>query len=208
MSFIDLKMLRSEEHTSELQSLRHLVCRLLLDCYVHHRALHSFPTRRSSDLEYHLAAAVDADHRRHVGHGGVVMAAHHGGDCSGLDAVVHRDPALIRDRVLELDVLHRFEDVVGFVHHVELLMDCVKRRGFGYDARLAGTFRPSSAAMPLMRFFARASPSLNVTTLTRGCDQIGCRRLAASSARSACLASHLLKSAILCAAWVGSVPRI
>src|SRR5262245_4488812 len=33
--------LRSEEHTSELQSLRHLVCRL---------ASHSFPTRRSSDL--------------------------------------------------------------------------------------------------------------------------------------------------------------
>src|ERR1035441_652664 len=34
---------RSEEHTSELQSLRHLVCRL-------HQDLHSFPTRRSSDL--------------------------------------------------------------------------------------------------------------------------------------------------------------
>src|ERR1039458_1581810 len=32
---------RSEEHTSELQSLRHLVCR---------RDLHSFPPRRSSDL--------------------------------------------------------------------------------------------------------------------------------------------------------------
>src|SRR5262245_49136571 len=31
---------RSEEHTSELQSLRHLVC----------RNPHSFPTRRSSDL--------------------------------------------------------------------------------------------------------------------------------------------------------------
>src|ERR1039458_8464925 len=65
---------RSEEHTSELQSLRHLVCRLLLEktkdterpplwsewsqksnhrCsegYVDHRGLHSFPTRRSSDL--------------------------------------------------------------------------------------------------------------------------------------------------------------
>src|SRR5262245_31525934 len=39
---------RSEEHTSELQSLRHLVCRLLLA--VAHRALRSFPTRRSSDL--------------------------------------------------------------------------------------------------------------------------------------------------------------
>src|SRR5262245_859295 len=39
---------RSEEHTSELQSLRHLVCRLLL--VVNHLHLHSFPTRRSSDL--------------------------------------------------------------------------------------------------------------------------------------------------------------
>src|SRR5438045_201158 len=33
---------RSEEHTSELQSLRHLVCRS--------RSIHSSPTRRSSDL--------------------------------------------------------------------------------------------------------------------------------------------------------------
>src|ERR1035441_8593919 len=41
---------RSEEHTSELQSLRHLVCRLLLELYGDHRDLHSFPTRRSSDL--------------------------------------------------------------------------------------------------------------------------------------------------------------
>src|SRR5438045_645658 len=41
--------LRSEEHTSELQSLRHLVCRLLLSDL--NLALHSFPTRRSSDLE-------------------------------------------------------------------------------------------------------------------------------------------------------------
>src|SRR5947199_367213 len=68
---------RSEEHTSELQSLRHLVCRLLLEkkipppfrsvffypyltfpsscpsfysCFIIHRDLHSFPTRRSSDL--------------------------------------------------------------------------------------------------------------------------------------------------------------
>src|SRR5687768_12916876 len=41
---------RSEEHTSELQSRLHLVCRLLLECYADHRDLHSFPTRRSSDL--------------------------------------------------------------------------------------------------------------------------------------------------------------
>src|SRR5262245_2929003 len=44
---------RSEEHTSELQSLRHLVCRLLLEYYRGIRDLHSFPTRRSSDLRCH-----------------------------------------------------------------------------------------------------------------------------------------------------------
>src|SRR5438477_502654 len=57
-------VLRSEEHTSELQSHVNLVCRLLLEKkknthaslrYIvsysrHHRYLHSFPTRRSSDL--------------------------------------------------------------------------------------------------------------------------------------------------------------
>src|ERR1035438_1170109 len=41
---------RSEEHTSELQSLRHLACRLFLQSGPRHRDLHSFPTRRSSDL--------------------------------------------------------------------------------------------------------------------------------------------------------------
>src|SRR5699024_5692162 len=41
---------RSEEHTSELQSRFDLVCRLLLERYRYHRNLHSFPTRRSSDL--------------------------------------------------------------------------------------------------------------------------------------------------------------
>src|SRR5207253_403851 len=41
---------RSEEHTSELQSRGHLVCRLLLENHVEQRYLHSFPTRRSSDL--------------------------------------------------------------------------------------------------------------------------------------------------------------
>src|SRR5207247_2500070 len=40
--------LRSEEHTSELQSRVDLVCRLLLSCDL--LDLHSFPTRRSSDL--------------------------------------------------------------------------------------------------------------------------------------------------------------
>src|SRR5690242_16230458 len=42
--------MRSEEHTSELQSHVNLVCRLLLECSVSHIDLHSFPTRRSSDL--------------------------------------------------------------------------------------------------------------------------------------------------------------
>src|SRR5205807_600373 len=41
---------RSEEHTSELQSPCNLVCRLLLERSVSPQHLHSFPTRRSSDL--------------------------------------------------------------------------------------------------------------------------------------------------------------
>src|SRR5690349_10337407 len=41
---------RSEEHTSELQSRRDLVCRLLLELIADSRCLPSFPTRRSSDL--------------------------------------------------------------------------------------------------------------------------------------------------------------
>src|SRR5437867_1508956 len=41
---------RSEEHTSELQSPYDLVCRLLLERSGSIRDLHSFPTRRSSDL--------------------------------------------------------------------------------------------------------------------------------------------------------------
>src|SRR5690242_20720751 len=43
--------LRSEEHTSELQSHVNLVCRLLLEYNTHSHVLHSFPTRRSSDLQ-------------------------------------------------------------------------------------------------------------------------------------------------------------
>src|SRR5688572_13646314 len=66
------RLLRSEEHTSELQSQSNLVCRLLLEkkkanvhdqhllwmqsfyssCYGDLRDLHSFPTRRSSDLHH------------------------------------------------------------------------------------------------------------------------------------------------------------
>src|SRR5262245_65137320 len=39
---------RSEEHTSELQSLRHLVCRLLLEKKTFERAAHDF-SRRPED---------------------------------------------------------------------------------------------------------------------------------------------------------------
>src|SRR5687768_2566437 len=75
--------LRSEEHTSELQSRLHLVCRLLLDkkktaantqrawlsvpilsLAVHddHRDVHCLPTRRSSDLVVEpLAPAAEPD---------------------------------------------------------------------------------------------------------------------------------------------------
>src|SRR5207249_602845 len=42
---------RSEEHTSELQSRFDLVCRLLLEKSGSPLDLHSFPTRRSSDLD-------------------------------------------------------------------------------------------------------------------------------------------------------------
>src|ERR1035441_9125674 len=51
---ISHEVYRSEEHTSELQSLRHLVCRLVFLLSGDHRDLPSFPTRRSSDL-MHLA---------------------------------------------------------------------------------------------------------------------------------------------------------
>src|SRR5688572_26309242 len=52
---------RSEEHTSELQSQSNLVCRLLLESDADRRDLHSFPTRRSSDL----AEATQDDHAEH-----------------------------------------------------------------------------------------------------------------------------------------------
>src|SRR5690554_2019852 len=41
---------RSEEHTSELQSRPHLVCRLLLEILRRPPTSTLFPTRRSSDL--------------------------------------------------------------------------------------------------------------------------------------------------------------
>src|SRR6202171_2536905 len=76
-------------------------------------------------------------------------------------------------------------NVMSFIDLKMLSCSCnmsVSRRvwlrgvGLDYDARLAGTFRPSSVAIPLMRFFACPKASPNVATLTRGCDQLGCRR--------------------------------
>src|SRR5262245_37871100 len=58
MPFLLATLPRSEEHTSELQSLRHLVCRLLLEPPSHRLYLHSFPTRRSSDLIREIGKAV------------------------------------------------------------------------------------------------------------------------------------------------------
>src|SRR5262245_31109030 len=46
---------RSEEHTSELQSLRHLVCRLLLE---KKNRLHIRHTRQSSVSQFHLVPLV------------------------------------------------------------------------------------------------------------------------------------------------------
>src|SRR3984957_13811950 len=101
-------------------------------------------------LEFHLAGAVDTDHRRHMGHPDMLVTAHDIGDRARLDTVVHRDPALMRHGVLGRDAFHRFEDVVVLLQHVWLLKDSVKGRRSGYDARLAGTFRPSSLVIPLM----------------------------------------------------------
>src|SRR5205823_4581888 len=62
--------LRSEEHTSELQSLAYLVCRLLLEKSTPLRELHSFPTRRSSDLgrmgELRNSPTIAVDRRNRV----------------------------------------------------------------------------------------------------------------------------------------------
>src|SRR5690606_16478073 len=80
-SLLSIPFLRSEEHTSELQSRENLVCRLLLEkkktacgtrarscvsrrlssflcCSGDHLHLHSFPTRRSSDLATSVTTAL------------------------------------------------------------------------------------------------------------------------------------------------------
>src|SRR5690606_24091925 len=50
--------MRSEEHTSELQSRENLVCSLLLEKHLDLRVIHSFPTRRSSDLDLGIDSQV------------------------------------------------------------------------------------------------------------------------------------------------------
>src|SRR5438093_465284 len=56
---------RSEEHTSELQSLTNLVCRLLLE-HADLLHLHPFPTRRSSDLKHIPIATLDGMRERTI----------------------------------------------------------------------------------------------------------------------------------------------
>src|SRR5437762_1456222 len=62
-------LVRSEEHTSELQSPMYLVCRLLLDADLLHRDLLSFPTRRSSDLNVGTYQTSDILFFGFTGHG-------------------------------------------------------------------------------------------------------------------------------------------
>eukprot|EP01085_Mycamoeba_gemmipara_P001629 Mycagemm_TRINITY_DN9559_c0_g2::TRINITY_DN9559_c0_g2_i1::g.1629::m.1629 type:complete len:105 gc:universal TRINITY_DN9559_c0_g2_i1:676-990(+) len=70
-------------------------------------------------LELHRALAVEADHGRHVGDRDPRLLAHHLGDDAGFDAVVHGDAALVRDRRLELHVLHGLEDVGVHLGHLD-----------------------------------------------------------------------------------------
>src|SRR5262245_6008592 len=102
---------RSEEHTSELQSLRHLVCRLLLEEPRVTRSLHPFPTRRSSDLDrgYVLAPLPEGrqPHRHHVEPVVEVLAErsrpHH-----GLEVTVRRgdDPRLHGELAVAAEPAH------------------------------------------------------------------------------------------------------
>src|ERR1035441_7431212 len=70
---------RSEEHTSELQSLRHLVCRLLL-CTNDHRDLLFFRDRAPTDiypLSLHDALPICRDHGESLGQRGRGVKGHH-----------------------------------------------------------------------------------------------------------------------------------
>src|ERR1035438_10617513 len=48
VSFLNIALHRSEEHTSELQSLRHLVCRLLLEKKKNKRTTHTSARHRTN----------------------------------------------------------------------------------------------------------------------------------------------------------------
>ena len=89
-----------------------------------------------------------------IGHRDAGLLGHDLGDGAGLDAVVHRHPALVRDRLLELHVLHRLEDVVlvllcdicRFLSFV-LAMDQASMTGADVEADL-GADRAQAVAAP------------------------------------------------------------
>src|SRR5260370_40987 len=95
------------------------------------------------DYEKFLALSfpVDADHGGHVCHSAMSVAAHDVGNSARLDAVVHRDSALMRNRILERDVFHRFEDVVVLLQHVCLLKGLVKGRWVGLRCEISWTLQ-------------------------------------------------------------------
>jgi hypothetical protein len=49
------------------------------------------------------------------------VATHDVSNRASLDAIVHRDPALMGNGIVECDVFHRFEDVIVLMQHVCLL---------------------------------------------------------------------------------------
>src|SRR5258708_39545073 len=130
--------------------------------------------RNLIQLEFHFVGAVDADHGGHVCYPDMIVATHDVSDRACLDAVVHRDSALMRNRILECDVFHRFEDVVVLLQHVCLLKGLVKGRWVGLRCEISWNLQAKLCSDTLMRFFACPKASPNVATLTRGCDQIGC----------------------------------
>src|SRR5687768_1165168 len=105
--------LRSEEHTSELQSRLHLVCRLLLERYGDHRDLHSFPTRRSSDLTLLLLGSV-VDLLEGLDLGPSDLGREHLGDRRGqrrLAVVDVTDGADVDVRLVALELLLRHFEI-------------------------------------------------------------------------------------------------
>src|SRR5690606_27176329 len=98
---------RSEEHTSELQSRENLVCRLLLETNGDLGHLHSFPTRRSSDLV-----------TLSVGRPGSVEALHWAGENDlWILCVTQKDPSVAETpnggELYEYGTLCRIKKMVG-----------------------------------------------------------------------------------------------